>query len=193
MASNVANAGLGVSDGLGLAHGMARAVDHGSQDHVVDRRDVVDRPADAHLQQLAAKLGMEIRLGKPLANLADQFRRLPEGFQPEEMVGDLPGFVGRRMRAQRLDLLRKLIDLALELRFQTGIAHPGGHGQVVSQRDPQIGKPLQFQPFIARRQLVVDSLRTASSGLAFCNSTLNGSQARYSFQPSAESPARHKR
>ena len=98
MASKVAKAGLGVSDGLGLAHGMARAMDHGPQDHVVDRRNVIDRPADAHAQQLAAKLGMEIRLGEPLADLADQFRRLPEGFQPKEMVGDLSGFLGARMR-----------------------------------------------------------------------------------------------
>ena len=54
-------------------------MDHGSQDHVVDRRNVINRPADANFQQLAANLNMEVRLGEPLADLADQLRRLPEG------------------------------------------------------------------------------------------------------------------
>ena len=86
-------------------------------------------------------------------------------FPAKEMVGNLPGFVGRRMGAERLDLLRELVDLALELRFQAGIAHPGGHGTVVSQRGPQIGKPLQLQPFIARGQFVVDIAENGLVGL----------------------------
>ncbi len=137
---------------------MTGAVDHGSQDHVVDRRDVVDRPSHAHRQQLAAKLCMEIRFGKPLAGLADQFRRLPEGLQPDEIVGDFLGFLGARMHAQRLDLLRELITMALELGVQAGSPEPGGHGHVVSQRDSQIREALQFQALIAGRQLVVDGL-----------------------------------
>ena len=132
---------------------------------------------------------MEIRRGEPLANLADQFRRLPGGFQPQEMVGDLSGFFGRRMGAERLDLLRELIDLALESRFQIGIAHRGGHGQIVSQRGPQIGKPLQLQPFMARRQLVIGIAENGLVGLGLLQFALNLSQERYSFQPSAEVPA----
>ena len=168
----MANVGLGVSAGLGLAHGVARAMDHGPQDHIVDWRNVINGPANANFQQLAAKLNMEVRLGETLANFADQFRRLPEGLKPKRDGRQSSGFHRYSDARLKLDLLRELIDVALELRFQTRIAHPGRHGQIVSQRDPQIGKPLQLQTFIARGQLAVDTLENRIVGLGLCQFAL---------------------
>lgn len=55
--------------------------------------------------------------------------------------------------------------MTLDSRFQVGIADLAGHEQIVDQRGSQIGEPLQLQPFIARRQSLVNFAENGGVGL----------------------------
>ena len=97
---------IGVQRGAGLAHRAARAVNDRAQNHIIDRRHVVHRPADSQIEHLFADASAEVRLGESAAGFLDQFRRLPETIEPQHAVGDVVCLATRRIATEHTELRR---------------------------------------------------------------------------------------